>query len=257
MGYFEAHIEQGPWLEHTGNTIGVVTGCVGIDGVTVDFVGKQNHAGTTPMHLRADAAMVAIKLASAIDDAFLACRTESSVWTFGDLKVDPGASSIVPGHATLVLQYRDPSAEQQQLFQETVRSLIEKCAGEMEQHRVSVEPRWRGGGGGFQGLLPALMDGGLLKHVEAAAEQHASGEWMSMPSGAGHDAQTIAQVMPSAMMFVPSIDGKSHVFDENTSDEDLVRGCRVFTDACALMLAEAEEATKSATAAADATSAKL
>ena len=83
------------------------------------------------------------------------------------------------------------------------------------------------------------MDETLLKHVEAAAELHASGDWMTMPSGAGHDAQTIAQVMPSAMLFVPSIEGKSHNFDENTSDADLVLGCRVFADACALMLEEA------------------
>ena len=71
---------------------------------------------------------------------------------------------------------------------------------------------------------------------QAAAEQYASGKWMAMPSGAGHDAQTIAQVMPAAMLFVPSIEGKSHVFDENTSDEDLVLGCRVYTEACTRML---------------------
>lgn len=82
-GYFEAHIEQGPWLEQTSNRIGVVSGCVGIDGVAIDFIGQQNHAGTTPMHLRADAAMVAIKLAARIDDHFKAICSDSSVWTFG------------------------------------------------------------------------------------------------------------------------------------------------------------------------------
>ncbi len=157
----------------------------------------------------------------------------------GNLDVSPGAASIVPGHAKLVLQYRDPAVEQQELFQSTARRLIEECAADVGSHRVQVEAQWRGGGGGFQGLLPALMDESLLKHVETAAERHASGNWMTMPSGAGHDAQTIAQVMPSAMLFVPSIEGKSHVFDENTSDDDLVLGCQVFTDACALILGEA------------------
>ena len=157
----------------------------------------------------------------------------------GNLDVSPGAASIVPGQAKLVLQYRDPSVEQQQLFRNTARRLIDECAADAENHRVQVEARWRGGGGGFQYLLPALMDEALLKHVETAAERHASGKWMSMPSGAGHDAQTIAQVLPSAMLFVPSIEGKSHVFDENTSDDDLVLGCRVFADACALMLEDA------------------
>lgn len=160
----------------------------------------------------------------------------------GNLDISPGAASIVPGHAKLVLQYRDPAAQQQELFQSTARRLIEECAADVGRHRVQVEARWRGGGGGFQGLLPALMDESLLKHVETAAEMHASGDWMTMPSGAGHDAQTIAQVMPSAMLFVPSIEGKSHVFEENTSDDDLVLGCQVFTDACALMLEEAATA---------------
>lgn len=164
----------------------------------------------------------------------------------GNLDISPGAASIVPGHATLVLQFRDPSVEQQDLFQRTARRLIEECAADVGSHRVQVEARWRGGRGGFQGLLPALMDEALLKHVAAAAKRHAAGDWMTMPSGAGHDAQTIAKVMPSAMMFVPSIDGKSHVFDENTSDDDLVLGCRVFTDACALMLEEAAAAASAA-----------
>lgn len=166
----------------------------------------------------------------------------------GNLVISPGASSIVPGAAKLTLQYRDPSVEQQKLFHSTVAGIIEEMSADVETHRVQIEPRWRGGGGGFQGLMPALMDESLLKHVEAAAEKHASGEWMEMPSGAGHDAQTIAQVMPSAMLFVPSIEGKSHVFDENTSDEDLVLGCQVFADACVLMLEEAAAAAATATA---------
>jgi len=141
----------------------------------------------------------------------------------GRSTVEPGAASIVPGKATLTLQFRDPSAEQQALFHDTARELIDAAAAAaVDGHRVRVEPRWRGGGAAFQGLAPALMDAGLQSHVEAAAEQHAPGNWMSMPSGAGHDAQTIALVMPAAMLFVPSIGGLSHVFDENTDDDDLV-----------------------------------
>ena len=140
----------------------------------------------------------------------------------GRSTVEPGAASIVPGKATLTLQFRDPSAEQQALFHDTARELIDAAAAAVDSHRVRVEPRWRGGGAAFQGLAPALMDAGLQSHVEAAAEQHAPGNWMSMPSGAGHDAQTIALVMPAAMLFVPSIGGLSHVFDENTDDDDLV-----------------------------------
>ena len=80
-----------------------------------------------------------------------------------------------------------------------------------------------------------------MGHISEAAEQHAAGDWAVMPSGAGHDAQRIAEVMPSAMLFVPSINGLSHNFDEDTSERDLILGCQVYTDAAAAMLLDAHE----------------
>ena len=83
---------------------------------------------------------------------------------------------------------------------------------------------------------PAVMDEGFQQAIEQAAAKHAPGLAVRMPSGAGHDAQHVARVMPAAMLFVPSIDGISHHWAENTSDEDIVLGARVFTDAIAKVL---------------------
>ena len=242
LGFFEAHIEQGPWLEARHKQIGVVTSCVGIDGVVVSFVGAQNHAGTTPMALRADAGLAAIRLASRIDAAFESIKTEDSVWNIGKLTISPGAASIVSGEATLTLQFRDPSNDQQARFRATAVALIEEAKAEQEQGRqaiqseglvkpvVKISSEWRAA------LPAAAMAEGLMCHVQSAAEHLAPGRWQRMPSGAGHDAQTFARVMPAAMLFVPSINGLSHVFDENTCDDDLVLGCEVYTEAAVRML---------------------
>jgi N-carbamoyl-L-amino-acid hydrolase len=82
------------------------------------------------------------------------------------------------------------------------------------------------------------MDPELRGHLERAAEQHAPGRWTSMPSAAVHDAQVIARRLPSAMLFVPSINGVSHAFEEDTSEEDIVLGCQVLATAAASVLAE-------------------
>ena len=84
--------------------------------------------------------------------------------------------------------------------------------------------------------LPAIMDERLRGHIEQAAERHAPGDWIAMPSAAIHDAQVLSRHMPAAMMFVPSIGGVSHAFEEDTSEEDLVLGCRVFATAAANIL---------------------
>ena len=84
----------------------------------------------------------------------------------------------------------------------------------------------------------AVMDEGFRSHIANAAERHAPDDWMHMPSAAGHDAQVLATKLPCAMLFVPSIDGISHAFEEDTSDEDLVLGCQVLATAVASILAE-------------------
>ena len=228
LGYAEAHIEQGPWLEHEGKRIGVVTGIVGSRNFTISFRGQQNHAGTTPMALRRDAGHALVELAHRVYETFPAQAGERSVWTIGRIALDPGVRSIVPGRAEMHLQFRDEDEAVLDRLEAHARTLVAE-AGAGGRAEVGMEEE------GARSL-PAKMDAGLRGHVERAAERHAAGSWLRMPSAAVHDAQILARHMPAAMMFVPSIGGISHAFEEDTSEEDLVLGGQVFATAAAAML---------------------
>jgi len=231
-GFVEAHIEQGPTLEDTGKRIGVVTGIVGLRGIKFTFRGQQNHAGTTMMKTRRDASTALYEFAHRINTEFPKAAAERTVWTMGRLKVEPNATSIVPGYADLDLQFRDAS--------DAPLDALEKIAA-----RIVAEMNARGGvqieaTPARAPIPPTMMDEGLRKHLEAAAEKHVPGQWMRLPSGAFHDAGIISATLPSAMLFIPSIGGISHDFAENSRDDDIVLGCQVLADAVASVLAEAE-----------------
>ena len=228
IGYAEAHIEQGPWLEHRGKRIGVVTGIVGAHNFTISFEGQQNHAGTTPMELRRDAGHALVELAHRVYETFPEQAGERSVWTIGRIALDPGVQSIVPGRAEMHLQFRDQDVAVLDRLLAHTRALVAE-ANSGGRAEVSIRPVGKPS-------IPAIMDRELRAHIEGAAERHARGSWITMPSAAIHDAQVLARHMPAAMMFVPSIGGVSHAFEEDTSDEDIVLGCQVFATAAANML---------------------
>ncbi len=226
-GFFEAHIEQGGSLEAAEFKIGVVIAIVGLWDYRIKVVGQQNHAGTTTMKQRRDAGMTMIRLVSALDQHMKKNASPRTVWTCGKMEFDPGAPSIIPGEARANFQFRDTDLK---LLEKLERDLQDICATFDRDGpcKVRVEV--------VRQSSPALMDERFQKALDDAAEQHAPGLWVRMPSGAGHDAQHLARVMPAAMMFVPSIGGISHHWSENTSDEDIVLGSRVFTDAIARVL---------------------
>lgn len=227
-GFLEAHIEQGPHLEADGLRIGVVTSIVGLGGLRLTFVGQQNHAGTTMMHLRKDAAAALFAMAAEINETFPNIAGPRTVWTMGRAVVHPGAASIVPGYAELDLQYRDPSEEVLDLLEAEVERLAKEVSSRGGA-KVSVElARER--------ITPVRMDRTLCKHLGAAAERSAPGKWTEMPSGAYHDAGVISEVLPTAMLFIPSIGGISHDFAEDSHDNDIVLGCQVLADATAAIL---------------------
>ena len=230
VGYVEAHIEQGPWLEHRGKRIGAVTGIVGSRNFTIAFQGQQNHAGTTPMELRRDAGHALVELAHRIYETFPEHAGERTVWTIGRIALDPGVQSIVPGRAEMHLQFRDQDADVLDRLEKHAHALVAEANA---RGRAEVQVTKLG-----KGSIPAIMDPRLRGHLERAAEHHAPGEWIPMPSAAIHDAQVLARHMPAAMLFVPSIGGVSHAFEEDTSEEDIVLGCRVFATAAANMLLE-------------------
>jgi N-carbamoyl-L-amino-acid hydrolase len=227
VGYFEAHIEQGRTLETGSLKIGVVTGLVGLWNFRITAEGQQNHAGTTMMWERRDAGMAIMRLIAAIDRRFAELKAERTVWTFGSVRFVPGEPSIIPGRAHAVLQFRDADVAVLERFEAALGELVAE-ANRTGPCTMTIK--------NFRRSLPARMDEGFQRAIEASAAHHAPGLAIRMPSSAGHDAQVIAQVIPAAMMFVPSIGGISHHWDENTSDEDIVLGARVFVDAIARVL---------------------
>lgn len=227
MGYLEAHIEQGETLESGGLAIGIVTSIVGIWQYRITFTGEQNHAGTTRMAIRKDAGLALARFCVAIDERFPAACGPRTVWTTGRITLDPGAPSIIPGAAEMLFQIRDEDPAVIARLEE----LLHDMAGEIDRQgrcRVAVE-RIRTG-------APAKMDRSFQDAIEAAGAAFADGRSLRMPSGAGHDAQILATIMPSGMLFVPSIGGISHHWTENTADADIVTGAEVFVEACRRLL---------------------
>lgn len=228
VGFLEMHIEQGGTLDSTGEQIGVVTGIVAIWQYRLVFTGQQNHAGTTTMAERRDAGAAAVRLLSAIEREYPKVCGPRSVWTTGRITLDPGAASIIPGEAEVLFQHRDVEISVLERMQATLERLVaEEAARGACTVRLEVMAR----------ATPALCDAGFMAALAAAAEEVAPGRWRRMPSGAGHDAQYLAQVMPAAMLFVPSINGISHHWSEDTKREDLVAGCEVLARAARAILA--------------------
>jgi len=227
-GFLEAHIEQGPQLEDDAKRIGVVTTIVGVRGLRVVFRGQQNHAGTTMMARRRDAAAALFDFAAAVNREFPRVAAARSVWTMGRVQLVPNATSIVPGYAELDLQFRDAD-----------EAVLDRFAGLAE--RLVAEANARGGvmlelQRSRAPIAPTEMDAALRRHLAAAAERHAPGQWLVMPSGAFHDAGIVSARLPAAMLFIPSIGGISHDFAEDSRREDIVLGCRVLADAAASIL---------------------
>jgi N-carbamoyl-L-amino-acid hydrolase len=221
-GFIEMHIEQGPRLHESGDKIGVVNSIVGIRNMKITFEGEQNHAGTTPMHVRKDAFQALSLFNHQLNERLRNVVTPQTVWTIGEVTVHPNASSIIPGRATFSMQWRDPELGRLLKIEDIVREIAQDVA---DSNGFSVQ---------FDqvlGLDPVKMDLPLFNALESAAEDIVKGRWSRMHSGALHDATNVARLMPVAMLFVPSINGISHAFGEDTEDEDLIAGLRVLTRA--------------------------
>lgn len=230
IGYLEAHVEQGAYLEDAAEQIGVVTAIVGIRAMTIRFRGQQNHAGTTTMARRKDAATAMFEIAHRINQEFPKIANERTVWTIGQARIEPGANSIVPGYAELALQYRDQDEAMLDRLEEIVAGLVaeidarDRIAVEAERSRLPIRP--------------CVMHDDFQEHIARAAERIGPGRWRRMPSAAGHDPMVIHEKLPCAMLFIPSIGGISHDFAEDSHDADIVAGCQVLADAAASILRE-------------------
>ncbi len=222
IGYVEMHIEQGPVLDAAQQQIGVVTDIVGSRQIEVVYTGAQNHAGTTPMHLRKDAFQALSAFNQMLNDRLRNVVTPSTVWTIGHVTLHPNASSIVPGRVSFSVQWRDADSDRLARIEAIVRDTLQDIA---EANGMILELK------GLRNLAPVAMDPTLRTALETAAEVVSPGQWRLMPSGALHDATNVARVMPVAMLFVPSIGGISHDFAEDTDEKDLVAGLEVLAHA--------------------------
>ncbi len=227
IGFFEAHIEQGAVLETSGNRIGVVSAIIGFWQYAITVEGEQNHAGTTPMELRRDAGLALVRLLNAIDVRFRALAGPRTVWTTGKISLAPGARSIIPGRAEALFQIRDTEVAILERLESALHKLVKEAntAGPCALSVVRMSAS-----------QPAQMDERFIKVLASVAQQEAPGRFIYMPSGAAHDAQFIARKLPTAMMFVPSIKGISHHWTEDTSDEDIVLGAKIFANTIVLAL---------------------
>jgi N-carbamoyl-L-amino-acid hydrolase len=233
IGYLEAHIEQGETLESGGLAIGIVTSIVGIWQYRISFAGEQNHAGTTRMGVRRDAGLALARFCVEIDDRFPGLSGPRTVWTTGRITLDPGAPSIIPGSAEMLFQIRDDDPDVIERLEDLLRGMAAdvsaqgRCGVVVERIRIGT---------------PAMMDAAFQQTIEAASIEVAGGRSFRMPSGAGHDAQVLATIMPAGMLFVPSIGGISHHWSENTADADIVTGAEVFVETCRRLLTLRESA---------------
>ena len=227
-GFLEMHIEQGTVLERAGERVGVVTGIVAIWQYRITILGRQDHAGGTTMAERQDAGLAALRLLAWIDAEFPRHAAAGTVWTAGRITLTPGAPSIIPGRAEVLFQFRDLSPDVLRLLDTVLRrAVVESNRRERTEATLEV----------LSQSEPAPCDPLLQDALAGAAQALVPGQWRSMPSGAGHDAQVMARLMPAAMLFVPSIGGTSHHWAENTSDDDLAMGLRVLAEGARRFLA--------------------
>lgn len=217
--YLELHIEQGPVLEAENTLIGVVENLQGISWQQVVVQGSANHAGTTPTRLRHDAGYVA----GAVVAELRAIARESggtTLATVGCMRFEPNVINVIPRRATLTVDLRDPDEARLAAAEKRLGQFLAEIA-QGEGVQISTEQLVR-----FQ---PVVFDASLADEIEASAKRFGFSH-RRMTSGAGHDAQMIARIAPSAMIFVPSRGGISHNPREHTDDDQLLKGAEVLLD---------------------------
>ena len=214
--FVELHVEQGPVLEADGVTIGAVTGVQGISWTELAITGQSNHAGTTPMHLRHDAGYVAAAIAAHVRQ--LAIRMGGrQVATVGSLELNPNLVNVIAGSATMTVDLRNTD---EALLVEAEADLARFVAEAAAAEGVTVAERT------LARFQPVEFDDRVVDTVAAVAAELGHSV-KRLPSGAGHDAQMMARLCPTGMVFVPSRDGISHNPAEYTEPDDLVAGADV------------------------------
>jgi N-carbamoyl-L-amino-acid hydrolase len=215
-GYLELHIEQGGVLDKAGIPIGIVEGIVGIVRYKAVIAGQANHAGTTPMPGRRDALVAASRLVIAVQEETVR-EPGRQVGTVGKLAVHPDVPNIIPGQVELVIELRDLSMAKIEAIFRRIQERAAQIAADSGT-TITIQPT--------STHQPAPASARMREVIRR--EAGAAGlKTLSLPSGAGHDAQMIARIAPMGMIFVPSVGGISHSPRESTRWEDAANGCEV------------------------------
>ncbi|MCH8873785.1 Zn-dependent hydrolase [candidate division KSB1 bacterium] len=219
--FIELHIEQGSFLDDKKIEIGVVEGIVGINWWDVTIEGFANHAGTTPMNKRHDAMLAAAHLIVSVNEIATSIPGRQ-VATVGRIKAEPGAPNVIPGRVVMSLEIRDLSSQKMDLvfekIQKKAKQIAKQTGTKISFSFIDVA------------AVPAPTDKRMRKIIaEAAGDLGLS--FQLMPSGAGHDAQDIARITPTGMIFVPSVGGISHSPKEFTEPQGMANGANVLLQA--------------------------
>jgi beta-ureidopropionase / N-carbamoyl-L-amino-acid hydrolase len=215
-GYVELHIEQGARLDEANLPIGVVQGIVGISLRTCTAEGFANHAGTTPMNRRKDALAAAARASLAVREEVRA-KPGPQVGTVGWMKIEPGASNVIPGRVTFPVELRDLDARKIDTIAARILNRFDAIGKEENVQITCAKPDLH---------APALT-ADVFKEAIRFSARDAGLATMDLPSGAGHDAQNVARFAPIGMIFVPSRGGISHSPLEYTSPEQAANGAEV------------------------------
>ncbi|NLI20544.1 MAG: Zn-dependent hydrolase [Clostridiales bacterium] len=212
----ELHIEQGPVLEAEGYDIGVVDGVCGMINFEFTFLGQADHAGTTPMKYRKDALYAAVKVIQHLHDE-LDRFDPALVYTTGKISAHPNIHTIIPDEVRFTLDARhyDPAVIRQ------VLSVIRSLPDEVARCKVSYAEAWSRKSVAFDEALVSMVD----RSAQACGYSR-----LRMHSGPGHDAQYVADILPTAMIFVPSVEGHSHCELEYTLTEACAKGVNVLME---------------------------
>jgi N-carbamoyl-L-amino-acid hydrolase len=222
--YIEAHIEQGPILENTGNEIGVVTLIQGMRRFYVDVLGEEAHSGTTPLRLRKDAMKSAASMVVALE-TLMADPSDTVRYTVGRFEIYPGSPSTVPSKVHFLIDLRHPDPDTLRRLGDGIRPI---CEAEAARRGCTVTVTE------YTTVAPvpfgAETVGRVREATAALGYRH-----VDMISGAGHDAMHVAKVAPAGMIFVPCWKGVSHNETEDATPRDLANGARVLADTLAAL----------------------
>lgn len=215
--YLEVHIEQGPVLEKTGNKIGIIERINGIFFIEVEIIGREDHAGTTPMNMRLDSLVAASKFMAKLPEV-VAEISNSATATVGKIRVEPGSSNVVPKKTIFTIDFRDIDADKLTQMSKAIQNELEqlKPLGFMVNCNLTASE------------LPIDLDRNLVDLCESTVKDMGI-PYIKMNSGAGHDAQIFAERFPSSLIFIPCKDGRSHSPVEFASNEDVLIAVEVMS----------------------------